>query len=53
MFLLRVGLDGVARKALVLQLSPTIETFKTAEHVNFFKSNNINEMIYVQKKDTQ
>ena len=46
---LKVELDGVTKKASILQLPTITETFKTVDHVNFFKSNDISEMIYVHE----
>lgn len=44
---LKIELEGEIRKASILQLPTITETFKTVDHVNFFKSNDISEMIYV------
>lgn len=38
------------RKASILQLPTISETFKTVDRVNFFKSNDISEMIYVHEQ---
>lgn len=48
---LRVEVEGVSRKASVLQLPTITETFRTVDHVNFFKSNDISEMIYVHEEN--
>ena len=47
---MKIELDGETRKASILQLPTITETFKTVDHVNFFKSNDISEMIYVHEE---
>ena len=44
---LKVGLNGEGYKATVMELPTTSSTFKTIDRVNFFKSNDVSEMIVV------
>lgn len=44
---LQVGVNGEKYKATVMELPTISSTFKTIDRVNFFKSNDISEMILV------
>lgn len=48
---LKVGVNGENYKATVVQLPTVSSTFKTIDRVNFFKSNDISEMIVVHENE--
>lgn len=49
----KVNVNGVQKKGNIVQLPTITETFKTIDRVNFFKSNDISEMILVQDEKTE
>lgn len=48
---LKVGVNGETHKATVMELPTISSTFKTIDRVNFFKSNDVSEMILVHDND--
>jgi len=44
---LKVGINGETYKATVMELPTVSSTFKTIDRVNYFKSNDISELIVV------
>jgi TATA-binding protein-associated factor Taf7 len=48
---LKVGLNGEEYKATVMELPTISSTFKTIDRVNFFKSNDVSEMIVVHESE--
>ena len=48
---LKVGVNGEEYKASVMELPTVSSTFKTIDRINYFKSNDITEMIVVHENE--
>lgn len=48
---LSVGVNGEDYKATVMELPTISSSFKTIDRVNFFKSNDVSEMIVVHESE--